>query len=141
MATINAYLAFDGDCREAMTFYRDCLGGELKLMTVGESAVAAELPKEQQASIMHAALVNERTGLALMASDTMGNYELKRGNEISLMLACSSEEEIREAFPKLAAGGTVNTPLKEEFWGAIYGDITDKFGIRWMFNYDKPKRA
>jgi PhnB protein len=137
MATINAYLAFDGNCREAMTFYRDCLGGELSLMTVGESQVAAQMPKETQGSIMHAALT--KAGLTLMASDTMGNFALVRGNTVSLMLYCQTEEEIRASFSKLSVGGTVNTELKEEFWGSIYGDITDKFGIRWMFNYDKPK--
>jgi PhnB protein len=137
MATINAYLTFDGNCREAMTFYRDCLGGELSLMTVGESQVAAQMPKEDQSRIMHAALTNAR--LTLMASDTMGNFTLARGNDVSLMLYCESEEEIRASFSKLSVGGKVNSELKEEFWGSIYGDIVDKFGMRWMFNFDKPK--
>jgi PhnB protein len=137
MATINAYLAFDGNCREAMTFYRDCLGGELNLMTVGESQAAAQMPKEAQGLIMHAAL--KKAGLTLMACDAMGGYALKSGNTVSLMLYCETEEEIRAFFSKLSAGGKINTELKEEFWGSIYGDITDKFGMRWMFNYDKPK--
>jgi PhnB protein len=137
MATINTYLAFDGNCREAMTFYRDCLGGELNLMTVSESQIAAQMPKENQSSIMHSTLT--KGGLTLMACDAMGSYTLRPGNNVSLMLYCETEEEIRTFFAKIAAGGTINTELKVEFWGSIYGDVTDKFGIRWMFNYDQPK--
>jgi PhnB protein len=137
MATINAYLTFDGNCREAMTFYRDCLGGELSLMTVGESPVAAQLPEANHGDIMHAAL--SKGALTLMASDMMGMDSVRRGNTVSLMLYCASEEEIRSFFSKLSVGGTVNTPLKVEFWGSMYGDVTDKFGMRWMFNYDQPK--
>jgi PhnB protein len=137
MATIDAYLSFAGNCREAMTFYRDCLGGELQLMTVGESGVAAQMPKEAQGLIMHAALT--KGPLALMASDMMDGGAVDQGNAMSLMLYCGSEEEIRAFFSKLRAGAKVNTELKVEFWGSMYGDLVDKFGVRWMFNYDLPK--
>jgi PhnB protein len=138
MATINAYLTFDGDCREAMTFYRDCLGADLKLMTVGESPVAAQLPVGTHSMIMHAALT--KGPLTLMASDMMEQgAALSRGNSMCLMLYCSSEEEIRSYFAKLSAGGKVMTELKVEFWGSMYGDVVDKFGTRWMLNYDQPK--
>jgi PhnB protein len=137
MASINAYLTFDGNCREAMTFYRDCLGGELSLMTVGESQMAGQLSKEAQASIMHAALT--KGPLTLMASDMIDDGEVDRGNSMSLLLYCSSEEELRSFFAKLAAGGRIRAEPKVEFWGSVFGDLVDKFGIRWMLNYDKPK--
>lgn len=136
MASINPYLTFAGTCREAMSFYRDCLDAELSIMTVGESPAAAQMPKESHGMVMHALL--KKGALTLMASDMVGPGDLRRGNDIALMLYCSTEEEIRTFFPKLAAGGTINTDLREEFWGAVYGDITDKFGLRWMLNYDKP---
>jgi len=135
MATLNPYLSFEGRCREAMQFYASCLGGDLKIMTVGESAVAASIPKEMQASVMHARL--ETGNLILMASDVLDSEKLIRGNATNLMLLCESEEEIRTLFDKLSAGGTVNAPVKVEFWGAVYGDLTDKFGVRWMLNYEK----
>jgi uncharacterized glyoxalase superfamily protein PhnB len=34
MAKINAYLTFNGNCREAMTFYQSCFDGDLTLETV-----------------------------------------------------------------------------------------------------------
>lgn len=54
-------------------------------------------------------------------------------------LVCDSEEELRAYFGKLSAGGKVNQAVKQEFWGAMYGDLTDKFGMRWMLNYEKPR--
>lgn len=37
MKEITPYLNFGGNCREAMTFYQRCLGGELTVGTFGES--------------------------------------------------------------------------------------------------------
>ncbi len=137
MAKLNPYLTFRDNCREAMTFYQGCLGGELKFMTVGESPAGAQLPKEAGKLIMHAALTGG--SFELMASDDIEGGKVTVGNAINLMLYCASESEIKSIFPKLAVGGKVNTELKVEFWGSLFGDITDKYGIRWMLNYDMPK--
>ena len=59
-----------------------------------------------------------------------------RGNMISLSLNCSSEEEIFLFFSKLSAGGEIMHQLKMEFWGAIFGVFIDKYGIKWLLNYD-----
>jgi PhnB protein len=134
---MNPYLSFDGRCGEAMRFYKECLGGELKIMTVGESPIAATMPEEMRASVMHALL--ETDSIRIMASDMLDATPLERGNGMNLMLLCQSEEEVHVLFGKLSAGGTVNAPVKVEFWGAVYGDLTDRFGVRWMLNYDKPK--
>ena len=136
MTQINAYLHFNGNCREAMTFYKECLGGELKLMTAGESPMAGQLPAAQHNHIMHGTLINK--GIALMASDMMSPDGVTHGNAISLTLVCSNKAEIENFFSKLSAGGKVLHALKEEFFGT-YGDLTDKYGISWMFNYEKPK--
>jgi PhnB protein len=137
MAQINAYLTFDGNCREAMAFYKECLGGDLAIQTVGESAIASTMPPATQGLVMHSALT--KGSLVLMASDMMSDEGVVKGNAITLMLQCGSEKEISESFAKLSAGGKVNSPLKEEFWGSTFGDLTDRFGLRWMLNFDKPK--
>jgi PhnB protein len=74
----------------------------------------------------------------LLASDMVGPEGVKKGNDVSLTLVCSSKAEIETSFSKLSAGGKVAHPLKEEFFGT-YGDLTDKYGINWMFTYEKPK--
>lgn len=137
MTQIIAYLTFNGTCKDAMTFYKDCLGGELRLQTVGETPAASQMPPEAKSKIMHASLTND--SIALMASDMIMAGSVVPGNTVSLLLNCSSEEEIGRFFSKLSAGGKVGHPLKEEFWGSTFGDLTDKFGMRWMLNWDKPK--
>ena len=121
-----------------MTFYKECLGGELTLQTVGDSPVADQMPAELRNQILHSQLV--RDGIVLMAADAK-DADLTIGNNISLMLNCKSEEEIRTYFSNLSVDGKVEMPLSEQFWGSIYGMLTDKFGVKWRFNYDRPKET
>ena len=134
MTHINAYLNFNGQAREAMTFYHECLGGELVLQKISESPMAARMPSEMGVKILHSTLT--KNSLVLMASDMMGNSVVK-GNSISLCVNCSSDEEINSFFSNLSKGGNVNEPLHQSFWGATFGSLTDKFGITWIFNYSK----
>lgn len=137
MKQFSAYLRFNGNCREAMTFYRECLGGELTLQTVGESPIAKQMPPEAHQSIMHSTLVRDR--MVLQGSDMMEPGGRVNGNAIALSIDCSSEEEIQSFFAKLSVGGKISYPLHTEFWGATFGILTDKFGNEWMVNFEKPR--
>jgi PhnB protein len=87
---------------------------------------------------MHAVLTRgEPKEAVLMASDWMGRDGFVQGNSISLSLHCTSEEEIKTLFGGLSADGKVSRPLADQFWGATFGSLVDKFGIAWMLNYDK----
>ena len=130
MVQLNPYLRFNGNCREAMTFYQSCLGGELTIQTVGESPAAGQMPPSMKDSVIHSVLAKD--GLVLMGSDMTGPEGAKNGNAITLAIMGSSKAEIEPFFAKLSAGGTVNIPLIEEYFGT-FGDITDKFGIGWFF--------
>jgi PhnB protein len=132
MSKITPYLFFDGNCREAMTFYHECLGGELKMQTIGESPAAATQPPEHGSRIMHATLV--KGDLSLMASDMM--FEgLQHGTSVHLTMECDSEEEIKTYFTALSKGGKVVSALKKEFWGGTFGQLEDKYGFHWMLNH------
>ena len=135
MSQINAYLNFNGNCREAMVFYQECLGGELTVQTIEGSPVEAQCPAAMKNHILHASLL--KNGLVLMASDMIGPDGFIKGNTISLSLNCSSEREIKTFFSNLSSGGQITHPLEEQIWGATFGVLTDKYGIRWMLNYDK----
>jgi PhnB protein len=135
MTQINAYINFSGNCHEGMTYYKECLGGELTLQTVGGSPIEAQCPAGMKDDILHATLT--KGVLLLMGSDMVGPGGLVNGNNIALSLNCSSEEEINTFFSKLSDGGKIIDQLKMQFWGAMFGVLNDKFGIRWMFNYDK----
>ncbi len=135
---LNSYLTFNGNCREAMLFYKECLGGKLTLQKVGESPMAAQLPAEMKENILHATLVNGK--MMLMASDMVDEPGLVRGNAVSLMLSLDSEEETRACYAKLSSGGDATHPLHDTFWGALFGDLTDKFGNQWLLHYDRVEK-
>ncbi len=138
MTQINSYLTFSGNCREAMNFYKDCLGGELTLQTIGESQLAEKMPPQMKECILHATLIKD--SLVLMGSDMVGERGLIKGNSISLAINCSSEEEIQSLYQKLSAGGNRDHALEESFWGATFGDLTDKYGNHWLLNFGKSKQ-
>lgn len=135
MKHINSYLTFSGNCREAMNFYKECLGGELTFQTVGESPLCDQMPVLMKESILHSCLTNNN--LVLMGTDMVSEQGLVRGNAVSLVLHCSNEEEIRTVYEKLSEGGEKTHPLGETFWGALFGDLKDKYGNIWMLNLDK----
>lgn len=132
---MNAYLQFNGACREAMEFYRNCFGGELFLQTVAESPVAAQCPESLQNGVMHAQLAGD--GFMLMGSD-MGcnNAAYQPGSNFSLLINCSSEAQLHTLFNRLSDGGQVFQPLQKQFWGALFGQLTDRFGTHWMLSYE-----
>lgn len=135
MMQINSYLTFNGNCREAMTFYRDCLDGELDLQSIGESPMADKLPPQMKQRILHATLT--KGDMVIMASDMVSEKGLIKGNSVSLMLNCSSEDEIKTLYAQLSRGGEATHPLEDTFWNALFGDLTDKFGNQWLLHFDR----
>jgi PhnB protein len=135
MATINAYLTFNGKCREAMNFYQSCLGGALQLQTVGESPMANQMPVKMKEHILHATLIKGE--MILMGSDMVSEDGLVKGNSVSMALNLNSEEEIRNCYKKLSEDGKANHPLENTFWGALFGDLTDKYGNHWVLNFTR----
>ena len=136
MSQLLTYLTFNGNCREAMTFYKDIIGGELKMQTVGETQSASQMPAADRNKIIHSTLTHG--DFAIMASDHVGPGAQDFGDSVTLSLECTSEEEINRIFNQLADGGKVSFPLHTEFWGGIFGALTDRYGINWMFNYEHP---
>jgi PhnB protein len=137
MTPVAAYLNFDGDCREAMTFYRDALGGELETMDFAQGEF--EVPPEAADRVLHACLTGD--GFMLMASDTMPGAPHVVGTNVSLYLSCGSEAQVAARFAALAAGGTSTMPPAPVFWGAYFGMLVDRFGISWMLSHDTPREV
>lgn len=134
MSQFMPYLSFDGTCADAMRFYQSVLGGELQLMTMGDSPMAADLPPGNSARIMHASISLD--GGVLMASDSMPGmpYEAMKG--ISVTLAFKDAEKGRSIFNALAVGGQVTMPYDKTFWAAGFGMLVDRFGTPWMVNVE-----
>lgn len=135
MAQLAPYLSFENNCREAMNFYKDCLGGKLLLQTVSESPVmAAQMPAEMKNSILHSSLTSG--GITILASDLNREKPLE-GNTVHLCINCENEMELNTSFSKLSTGGKIIEPLADMPWGAKYGSLTDRYGKHWVFNFQK----
>ena len=132
---IQSYLTFSGNCREAMNFYKECLGGDLVLQTVGESPLAEHMPPQMQESILHATLTNGSA--VLMGSDMVPQSGLITGNSVSMSLTCNSEEELYATYENLVKNGTADHPIEVSFWGALFGDLTDRYGNHWLLIYNR----
>ncbi|MFL5574654.1 MAG: VOC family protein [Gemmatimonadaceae bacterium] len=138
MNALITYLNFDGNARDAMTFYQKCLGAELHIQTSGD--VKAPGPPGSENRVIHARLTKGGKAV-LMASDTMPGSTLVQGNNFLVNIDCESIPEIERLFAAFSAGGKVMMPLQDTFWGARFGMLTDKFGVQWMFNYDLAKKG
>lgn len=138
MTAINTYLTFNGNCREAMTFYKECLGGQLSMQTIGESPMSNKMPQQMKECILHATLTSGSA--VLMASDIVADTGLLKGNSVSLVLQCASEDEIRNSYTALSTGGHPTHPLEFTFWGALFGGLTDKYGNHWLLNFEQAKQ-
>jgi PhnB protein len=133
MKFINPYLNFDGNTREAMQFYARVLGGELEVQSFGDVGMADK--PELKDRTMHASLTKGE--IVIMASDTMPGMNFAPGNNVWININCESDEEIERLFKAMGEGGTVVMPLAEQFWGAKFGMLNDKYGMHWMFNFQK----
>ena len=125
---LNPYIFFNGQCKEAMEFYKNIFGGELELLPYNDNA--ADMPgfEGMQGKIMNASLFGGEVDLR--ASDTP--QASPSAKKIELCLVSSDEAKMRKIFDGLAEGGTVRSPLKKEFWGDIFGSLTDKYSVEWM---------
>lgn len=130
-------MSFNGRCREAMQFYQAFFGGELSFKTVAETPMADRCPESMHQHIMHALL--KSPGLVLMATDMLDGKEAIRGNTMSLCLNCESEEEIRSFYAYLSKDGKINDELRVQFWGDLFGCVTDRYGVTWMLNFETLK--
>jgi PhnB protein len=88
---------------------------------------------------MHAHLDSPKG--VLMGSDVPPGSPYQAGGNFAVSVHCKSDEEIDRLFGAVAEGGEVTMPLQDVFWGARFGMLKDRFGVHWMFNYEKPKQG
>jgi PhnB protein len=134
---IQAYINFNGNCREAVEYYAEVFKTEKnEIMTFGDAPPEPDftLPEEVKGLVMHTFL--NICGSKVMFSDTFPSMPFVEGNNISLAIVLNSEDEIKELFHKLKVGGTVSMDIQETFWSKCYGMLTDKFGISWQFSHE-----
>jgi PhnB protein len=129
-----AYLAFNGNCAEAMRFYEGALDGKIEIMMSGaDSPMAAQIPKEFAHRILHARLALKGGGL-LYAGDAPMQMPYEGIHGVSIALNYDTVAEAHEVFGNLAAGGKVTMAMQASFWAKSFGMLVDKFGTPWIVN-------
>ena len=140
MASIHAYLNFNGNTEEVFNFYKSVFGGEfLTFQKFKDIPGQDQMSAEDKEKIMHVSLAIDSNSV-LMGSDALEsmNQTVTMGNNIHLSIDAKSQEEADALFNGLSQNGKVTMPLQKTFWGAYFGMFQDQFGINWMVNYDYP---
>ena len=142
MAKISTYLNFSRNTEEAFNFYKSVFGGDFldgKINRFGEIPAMEGMPpiaEEDKNLVMHVALpiLGGHLLMGTDAPESMG-FNVNKGNNVYISIHTDSRSEADNLFAKLAAGGVVEMPMQDMFWGDYYGSLTDQFGIKWMVNY------
>lgn len=140
MARTSTYLNFSGNTEQAFAFYRTVFGGEFngpvhRFRDAPAAPGQPPMPADTANMVLHIEL-NLLGGHVMMGTDapqSMG-FKVVQGNNVHINLEPDTRAEAERLFNALAAGGTVEMPLQDMFWGAYFGSLTDKFGIHWMVN-------
>ncbi len=136
MKSLEIYLTFNGNCKEAIEYYAKVFDGEITVMnTFAEMPPDPEhpMPEALKDQIMHCTL-QLKPGVILMASDTMEG-DVKQGNNFTISVVPESKEEVETLCAALSEGGQVTMPPADSFWGSYFAMCTDRYGINWMFNF------
>jgi PhnB protein len=126
---LNPYLFFPGNAEEAINFYQEVFGGQVDITRLGD--VDPNAPAGQRNLVVNAQLTGG--DLTLRAADRE-DTSTEPQTRVELSLISTDEARLRIVFDSLAGGGTVRTKLDRQFWGDIFGAVTDKYGIGWQIN-------
>jgi PhnB protein len=140
MARVSTYLNFPRSTERAFVFYRSVFGGDFngpihRFAEVPAAPGQPPIAEADQALVMHVELpiLGGHVLMGTDAPESMG-FSVVPGNNVHINLEPDTRAETDRLFNGLAAGGTVDMPLQDMFWGAYFGSLTDSFGVHWMFN-------
>ncbi|HMN24680.1 MAG TPA: VOC family protein [Ignavibacteriaceae bacterium] len=142
MKSINPYLNFPGNTEEAFNFYKKVFGGDFLggIFRFKDTPEAEKMNAADKEKIMHVALPMGKSNM-IMATDALESmgFKLMFGNNFYISIDAESKEEADKLFNALSEGGKIEVKMADQFWGDYFGSLADKFGVRWMINYAKPK--
>ena len=138
---VQSYLFFNGNCEEAVNFYKQALGARVDMLMRYKEAPEAPppgmVPPNWDDKVMHASFwVGESM---VMASDGCESDGTSAFKGFSLSITAKDQPEAKKVFNALSAGGKVTMPLDKTFWSPCFGMLTDKFGVQWMVSVPTPQ--
>lgn len=130
------YLILNGRADEAIAHYRDALDASVTaLQRFGDNN--PNCPEALRNNVMHAVL---QVGAAIvMLSDGPGHGASPKEGAVNVALQLDDAAQAHRAFGVLVAGGTPVQPLISAPWGALFGQVVDRYGVSWMFNCEERK--
>ena len=133
------HLHFAGNARQAFEYYARTFNGRLAMvLTFGESPMAAQTPPGMRDQIMHVRL--EYGDQVLLGCDAPPDHYRPAGG-FSVTVLVEAPEEAARIFRALADGGQVGMAFGPTFWSQGFGMCTDRFGVPWMVNCERPPAA
>lgn len=135
--TTTAHLNFEGQAREALTFYQTVFGGQLMLASYADIH-AVEAP--DQADHIAFGRVMAPNGFDLMGYDVQPSKRYDAGeNPFYVALRGSEVDEIQAGWDALADGArAILIPIAPSVFGPLYGMLTDRYGVTWIVGADAP---
>lgn len=139
MARVSTYLNFERDAEAAFNFYKSVFGTEF-IGNIDRMGTAPEDPErpltEEDKNLVMNVQLPILGGHVLMGTDapTSMGFQLVKGNNVYINLEPDTRAETDKLFNSLKEGGDIEVELRQMFWGDYFGSLTDKFGVKWMFN-------
>jgi PhnB protein len=134
---LSPFLLFEGNCAEAMQFYRSCVGGELEITLVRDTPMKDQAPEHLLDKVAFAHLANGAVEIA--ATDWQHPTRVPRqGNTVGLYLTGGTFDELEAVFDRLAVGAdpALLDELTDLPFGS-YGHLADRYGVHWFFRGER----
>jgi PhnB protein len=140
-ARVSTYLNFPGNAEEAFKFYQsvfktDFINGIQRFVQLPSDPDHPPIADNVKKMVLHVELplIGDHVLMGTDAPKEMG-FTVTTGNNMHINLETESKKQADKLFNALSAGGKIEMPIQDMFWGAYFGSFADKFGINWMINY------
>lgn len=141
-ARVCTYVNFDGKTEEAFLFYKKVFKSEFvgkgiqRFSDIPPSDEHPPMPEAIKKMVLHVELpiVGNHILMGTDAPKEMG-FTLTKGNNMHICMEPETREEADRLFNELSAEGNVTMPMADMFFGAYFGEFSDKYGINWMINF------
>ena len=130
MTAPTPYLHLAGTAREALAFYQQVFGGELRLFTNSDMGRT-----EGDADAIAHGILDGPVSLFASDVDTDGQAFTATGLMFAL-LGVADPATLHDWFNQLTEGGTTVDDLQERPWGGTDGQVRDRFGMLWLIGYE-----
>ncbi len=143
-ARVCTYLNFDGKTEEAFLFYKSVFKSEFvgkgiqRFEDIPENTEHPPISESIKKMVLHVELpiLGDHILMGTDAPKEMG-FSLANDNKMHICMEPESREEADRLFKELSADGNVTMPMADMFFGAYFGEFSDKYGINWMINFQE----